>query len=75
MPDIRVTVTAAGEVTMDYLGFRGTSCLRAAAALKKVLAERYGVAVVEEQVTEKPELEEVAQVQEDATQVRQQEGR
>ena len=71
MPEVRVRVAPGGDVTMDYQGFRGPSCLQAAEALKKLLAKRYGVTVVDEQITNKPEMDEtlVAEAQQESAQV------
>lgn len=60
MADVRVTVDRKGGLILDHLGFEGSSCLDAAAALKRVLAERYGVTLRDEHITRKPELDDAA---------------
>jgi predicted flavoprotein YhiN len=60
MADVRATVDGQGGLIIDHLGFQGPGCLQAAAALKRVLAERYGITLQDEHITTKPELGEAA---------------
>lgn len=54
---VRVVVDRDGKVSVEWGGYQGPACLAAADKLREVLAARYGIKTVVEQIEAKPELE------------------